>query len=111
LRIRLFFAYSRGVPNRQCRVSFTDSEGITHCAEVAAESLYEAAVLALAEFGRCGFTDAQTGPATRLTIAVLAPSTSHKISVGKVRAWLDSSGRSPAQQALKVRLREVLGRA
>jgi len=99
------------VPNRQCRVSFTDPEGITHCAEVTAKTLYEAAVLALAEFGRCGFTDAHTGPATRLTIAVLAPSTSHEISVVKVRAWLDGSGRSPAQQALKVRLRGVLGRA
>ena len=68
-------------------------------------------MLALAEFDRCGFTDAQTGPATRLYIAALAPSTSHEISVGKVRAWLDSNGRSPSQQALKVRLREVLGRA
>jgi hypothetical protein len=111
LRIRLLFAYSRGVPNRQCRVSFTDSEGITHCAEVTAETLYEAAVLALAEFDRRGFTDAQTGPATRLHIAVLAPSTSHEISVGKVRAWLDGSGRSPAQQVLKARLRKVLGSA
>src|SRR5262249_18024767 len=53
----------------------------------------------------CGFTDAHTGPAMRLQVAVLAPSTSHEISVGKVRAWLDNSGRSPAQQALKMRLR------
>jgi hypothetical protein len=28
--------------------------------------------------------------------------------VGKVQAWLDSNGRSPGQQAVKVRLREVL---
>src|SRR5262249_28403615 len=84
LRLLFFFAYSRSVPNRQCRVSFTDSERITHCAEVAAESPNEAAVLALAEFDRCGLTDAHTGPATRLTIAVLAPSTSHEISVGRV---------------------------
>jgi hypothetical protein len=98
------------VPNRQCRVSFTDTERITHCAEVTAETLYEAAVLALAEFHRCGFTDAHTGPVTRLNIAVLAPSTSHEISVGKLRAWLDSNRRSPRQQALKVRLREVLAR-
>jgi len=91
-------------------VPFTNSEGITHCAEVTAESLCEAAVLPLVEVDRCGFTDAHTGPATRLTIAVLAPSTSHEISVGKVRAWLESNGRSPAQQALKTRLREVLGK-
>jgi hypothetical protein len=91
-------------------VSFTDSQGITHSIDVTAESLYEAAVLALAEFRRCGFTDAHTGPATQLTIEVLAPSTSHEISVGKVRAWLDSNGKGPAQQALKTRLREVLGK-
>src|SRR5262249_48550511 len=72
---------------------------ITHCAEVTAESLYEAAVLALAEFDRCRFTDAHTGSATRLHIAVLAPSTSHEISVGKVRAWLHHNGPSPAAQA------------
>jgi hypothetical protein len=54
--------------------------------------------------------DAHTVPATRLNIAVLASSTSHESSVGKVRAWLDSNGRSPRQQALKVRLREVLAR-
>jgi hypothetical protein len=71
------------VPTRQCRVSFTDTEGITHSTEVTAETLYEAAALALAEFHRFGFTDAHTGPATRLNIAVLAPATSHEISVGK----------------------------
>ena len=111
MHLRVLFAYSGGVPNRQCRVSFTDSEGITHCAEVTAETLYEAAVLALGEFERCGFTDAHTGPATRLQSRCLAPSTSHEIAVGKVRAWLERNGRSPAQQALKTRLREVLGRA
>ena len=95
MRLRFLFAHSRDVPNRQFRVSFTDSEGITHCTEVTAATLYEAAVLALAEFGRRGFTDARTGRATRLHIAVLAPSTSHEILVGKVRAWLDSNSRSP----------------
>jgi hypothetical protein len=51
--------------------------------------VYEAVVLALAEFARCGFTDAATGPATRLDISVLAPSTSHEISVGKL--WAGST--------------------
>jgi hypothetical protein len=67
-------------------------------------------VLALAAFHRCGLTDAHTGLATRLNIAVLAPSTSHEISVGKVRAWLDSNGRSPTQQALKVRFAGSAGK-
>jgi hypothetical protein len=37
-----------------CRVSFTDSAGVTHTVSVAATSLYEAAALGIAEFRRCG---------------------------------------------------------
>jgi hypothetical protein len=104
---RLVFAYDVGVTS-SCKVSFTDGVGVTHSASVSASSLYEACVLALAEFGRCGFTDAATGPATRLTVAVEGPSTTHQLSVSKVRAWLEGSGKNPNEQALKVRLREIL---
>lgn len=110
--VRLIFAYTESVPNvRKCRVSFTDTEGVTHIVEVAASSLYEAAALALAEFRRCGFADAEAGPATRLTVAVEAPSTTHELTVRKLSAWLDGGGKSPSEQAVKVRLRELLGPA
>jgi hypothetical protein len=50
-KIRLIFAYTEIVPTaRSCSVSFTDSEGITHSVEIIASTLFEAAVLALAEF-------------------------------------------------------------
>jgi hypothetical protein len=94
---------------RTCHVSFTDSEGIQHAVEVSASTLYEAAALAIAEFRRCGFTVNAPGPATRLAIAVKAPATSHEVRVSKIEAWLESGGRSPNEQALKVRLRELLG--
>jgi hypothetical protein len=102
------FAYDEGVPTRRCRVSFTDTNGITHAANVTGESLYEAAVAALAEFKRCGFTDVSVGPGTRLRITVDSPGTEHEVSVGKIQAWLAGSGKSPREQALKVRLRELL---
>jgi hypothetical protein len=38
-------------------VSFTDSEGLEHAGEVSASSVYEAAVLTLAEFRRCTTTN------------------------------------------------------
>lgn len=62
---------------RACRVSFTDTEGIAHAVEVAASTLYEAATFAMAEFRRCGFTENAPCPATRLTVTVKAPATSH----------------------------------
>jgi hypothetical protein len=39
--------------------------------------VYEAVVLALTEFRRCGLADATFGPATRLTIRVKQPETEH----------------------------------
>ena len=53
------------------------------------------AALAIGEFRRCGFTGDAPGPATRLTVTVKAPATSHEVHVSKIEAWLQSGGRSP----------------
>lgn len=86
----------------------TDSEGLEHAVDVPPAWVFEVAVLALAEFWRCGFADATFGPATRLTIRVKQPETEHTVSVAKLQAWLDGGGKSPNEQALKSRLRSVL---
>jgi hypothetical protein len=97
------------VPTRACSVSFIDHQGITHSVEVAADSLYEAVGLALAEFARCGFTDASPGSGTALTVAVKLPATTHEIKVSKFRDWLDASAKSPRDRLLKDRLKELVG--
>ena len=103
------FANNERVANiRPCLVSFTDSQGITHEVQVCGESLYEAAVLALAEFRRCGFAEAVYGPATRLRVAVEPPATTHEVTVAKIQAWLEGGGKSPSEHALKTRLRAAL---
>jgi hypothetical protein len=38
-----------------------------------------------------------------LTVTVKVPSTSHEVSVLKVEAWLQSGGRRPNEQAVKVK--------
>ena len=91
-----------------CLVSFTDSEGIRHSVEVVASSLYEAAVMAIAQFRNCGFTAAAPGPATRLTVSIKQSGTMHEVQWGKIEAWLQGDGRSPAEQGTKIRLRELL---
>jgi len=83
---------------------------LTHAVEVSASSLYEAAALAIAEFRRCGFTDANPGPATRLSVAVKAPATTHEVCVGKLQDWLSGSAKSPKELVLKNRLKELMGK-
>jgi len=49
------------------------------------------------------------GRQTLFTVPMKVPVISYKVSVRKIEAWLQSGGRSPNEQALKVRLRELLG--
>jgi hypothetical protein len=72
-----------------------------------ADYRFMTAALAIAEFRRCGFTSNAPGPATRLTVTVKGPTTSHEVQWGKIEAWLQSAGK-PNEQVMKGRLRELL---
>jgi hypothetical protein len=73
---------------RTCVVSFVDSGGIRHSVEVAAESLYEAAALAVNEFRQHPWVDdLEPGAVTPLSISVKMPTTIHEgqhSAIGKV---------------------------
>jgi hypothetical protein len=94
---------------RTCRVSYQDVGGVVHSVEVAAESLFEAAVLAMKAFRAAEWMESGPGSATVLEVAVLQPVAKHRIPLGRVTAWLESNGRTPKEQANKRRLRELLG--
>jgi hypothetical protein len=63
----------------RCRVSFSDSEGLEHSAEVEAESLYEAVALAIADFRDDPLLRDRPGSMTEFTVAVLRNPAEHKI--------------------------------
>ena len=97
------------MPNvRSCLVSFTDAEGIEHSIRVPADSLYEAAIEAMAAFRRGAFAEMTFGSATQLRIRVRAPEEEHMVTVGKVMSWLDGGARSPNELVKKNRLKERL---
>jgi hypothetical protein len=66
--------------------------------------MFEAAALALHVFKSAGMPP---GPAAHLEIAAQAPVVNHSVSVQRVREWLNCSGKTPKEQALKSRLREL----
>ena len=89
---------------RSCRVSYQDQEGIRHSVEVTAETLYEAAVL-----GMKALQVGRNAPTLTIDVTVKAPETTHTIRTAALSEWLSRTGRSPREQALKTRLRELLG--
>ena len=82
---------------------------IRHSVEVAAESLYEAAALAVNEFRRHPWTDGmEPGAITRLAVSVNSPKTTHEVSIQQLERWVTSTAKSPQDTLLKGRVRELL---
>jgi len=91
----------------QCRVSFTDIEGMTHSVSVTALSLFEATGLAVAAFREAGIQ--APGPMTTFTVTACQPETQHKVPMSKLEAWLKGCGGSPKEQMVKQRIKGLLG--
>ena len=80
---------------KSCTVSFQDSGGVRHAVEVGADTLYEAAVLALKAFRE---HDCAPGAASQLEVEVRSLSVTHFVSIAKVQDWLRSSAKRPERQ-------------
>jgi hypothetical protein len=100
---------SAGMAAQTCTVSVTDSRGIRHSVEITAESLFEAAAMALAAFRKDGWTE-PPGPATRLEIEVKPPVVRHTVTVQQLQRWLDGATTSPNETVRKKRLKSLLAR-
>jgi len=87
-----------------CIVSYIDSEGLRHTVEVDAESLYEAAVLAIRTFRQ---HDCAPGPSSSLEVEVRT-SVIHTITLRRIHQWLDIGARTPKEAVTKERLRGLL---
>jgi hypothetical protein len=88
-----------------CVVSFTGTDGFRHSVQVVAESLYEAAALAVRSFADAGCPPTH---GTELDIEVKAPAVTHTIKLNRVVGWVNAVARSPKDKMLKDRLKELL---
>jgi hypothetical protein len=92
---------------RFCLVSYKDHRGIIHTAQVEAESLYEAAVLAVTRFNKDPWLE-KVGPATVLEIEVREPSMKHSITLHQVERWLAGATTNPTESVKKSKLKMKL---
>jgi len=87
-----------------CVVSYLDTSGIRHTVEVDAQSLYEAAVLAIKVFRE---HDCEPREANQLEIEVRS-SVVHTITIRKIHDWLSGGAKTPKEAVTKERLRSLL---
>jgi len=87
-----------------CVVSYLDTSGIRHTVEVDAQSLFEAAVLAIRVFRE---HDCEPREANQLEIEVRS-SVVHTVTIRKIHDWLSGGARTPKEAVTKERLRSLL---
>lgn len=87
-----------------CMVSYLDTSGIRHSVEVEAQSLYEAAVLAIRIFRE---HDCEPREANRLEIEVRS-SVVHTLTIRKIYDWLNGGAKTPKEAVMKEKLRALL---
>jgi len=92
---------------RTCRVSVIDSRGVEHAVEVVADSLFEAAALALQVLRNDGWTE-PIGGSTRIQVEVREPITRHAVTLMQIQRWLDGATQSPNERVKKDRLKRLL---
>ncbi len=87
-----------------CSVSYLDTEGLRHTVEVQAESLYEAAVLAMRTFKE---HHCEPGPISKLEVEIRS-SVTHTVTPKKIHEWLNGGSKTPKEAVMKERLRGLL---
>jgi hypothetical protein len=87
---------------RECKVSFIDLRGVRHSVNVYASSVLEAAAAGLKQIRETEMIE--DDGVLDLTVDLVTV-TSHKVSLGKLQAWLESGGRDPREAAVKTKLR------
>ncbi len=98
------------MPVRTCRVSCRDAQGVEHTVQVTAQSLYEAVAQALRVFREDVWSEDPNRGAASVVVTINQPQVEHRGRIKDFENWLDSAGRSPAEMALKSRLRDIIGR-
>ena len=73
-----------------------------------AETLYEAACLAVRVFRDSGVIEQSPGAGTRLEIEVKSPTVRHVVTVGQVQRWVQIGSSNPNEEVKRKRLREIL---
>jgi hypothetical protein len=92
------------------RVSCRDAQGVEHTVQVTAQSLYEAVAQALRVFREDAWSDDPNRGAASVVVTINQPQVEHRVRIKDFENWLDLAGKSPAEMALKSRLRDIVGR-
>jgi len=109
-RIKGGVAILSGVVGTRCRVSYLDSRNVEHAVDVTADSLFEAAAVAVRAFREGALVEELPVPRTELRITVSPLPVAHRVRLQRVEQWAQTGTvKSPVEMLRRERIRELLG--
>lgn len=83
-----------------------DPQGVKRSVRVTAETLFEAAALAVFAFKKDGFTDFVSNV---FEMEVTEPVVRHQVSIGQIKNWLNGSVSDPRERIRREKLKAMVG--
>ena len=94
----------------RCRVSYLDSRNIEHAVDVTADSLFEAAAVAIRAFREGALVEELPVAGTELRIAVFPLPVEHRVRLQRVEQWAQTGTvKSPVEMLRRERVLELVG--
>ena len=94
----------------RCRVSYLDSRNVEHAVDVTADSLFEAAAVAVRAFREGVLVEELPVPGTEFRITVSPLPVEHRVRLQRVEQWAQTGTvKSPVEMLRRERVRELLG--
>ena len=107
-RIKGEYAILGSAVLRTCKVSVTDMRDIEHTIDVTAETLFEAIAAALAALQQDSWVEEIAQGLNTVSVLVQQPPVKHEVKMKNFLSWLGRPGGSPAEVALRERVRKLL---
>jgi hypothetical protein len=96
------------IPNRSCRVSVTDIDGIEHIACVGADTLFEAVARGLKAISESVWAGEIPEGITTITVRAAQPQVEeHRVKVVEFKSWLNRTGGSPAETVHRKKVKAI----
>src|SRR5438552_25525 len=96
------------MPVKTCVVTFVGPDEVHHQTEVQAESLYEAAALALRQFRDDQWSAEPSHFTGLLKLVIKQPEVEHRVLLEKFYTFIEQNGGTLRQQTLREKVKKIL---
>jgi hypothetical protein len=101
--------YDSAMSVRSCRVTIQDLDGISHTAEVTADTLYEAVAQGLAALRKNEWVEGIEERFGTVRVSVAEVHVEHQVKIADFTKWLERPGRTPRDVSQRYKIRVILG--